>query len=78
MSVISHNSGSEADRKQALEGIFAYNKTLMALATGTVALSATFLSKGLYQGKDLWMIEASWATFGVSLFLGLVALGSVY
>jgi hypothetical protein len=71
-----YNKGSIADRKKALDSINDYNKTLITLATGTVALSATFLGTSLYHGASLDSLIASWIVLGVSVFMGLLGLGS--
>ena len=71
-----YNQGSADDKRKALDAAYDYNKTLITLATGTIALSATFLGTALYQGVELAWLIASWAVFGASIVLGLLGLGA--
>jgi hypothetical protein len=70
-----YNKGSDEDRRKALDSIYDYNKTLITLATGTVALSATFLGKDLFHGKAVSWLIASWIVLLVSIVIGIVGLG---
>src|SRR3712207_581915 len=73
---MTYNTGSENDRRKALDSIYDYNKTLITLATGTIALSATFLGEELYRGVALPFVIWSWATLGMSVLVGVVGLGA--
>lgn len=56
---VAYNRGEEADLRKAFDSIYDYNKNLIAIATGTVALSATFLGRNVYHGVDLsWLVWA--------------------
>lgn len=71
-----YNSGSLDDRRKALDAISDYVKTLITIATGSVALSATFL-KDLYHGRALSLLVWAWSLLGASVLFGLVAIGGV-
>jgi hypothetical protein len=71
-----YNTGSEDDRRKALDSVYDYNKTLITLATGTLALSATFLAKDLYYGEGQSWLVWSWGLLGLSILFGLVGLGA--
>jgi hypothetical protein len=71
-----YNTGTDADRRKALDSIYDYTKTVITVATGTVALTATFLGKDLYQGTSLGLIVASWTCLGVSILFGIVGMGT--
>lgn len=70
-----YNQGSETDRRSALAAIDDFTKLLITLATGTVALSATFLSQ-FYRGRDLTLLVLAWLSLGVSILAGSLAHGS--
>jgi hypothetical protein len=69
-----YNTGQPEDLRKALDSFSDYNKLLITIATGTVALSAVFL-KDIYKGVALTYLIWSWALLGVSFFLGVVAVG---
>jgi hypothetical protein len=69
-----YNSGNADDRRKALDSVYEYNKTLITVATGTIALSATFL-KDLYAGKALGVLIASWILLALSVFAGMIGMG---
>src|SRR4051794_34756389 len=71
-----YNTGTDADRRKALDSIYDYNKTVITIATGTVALTATFLGKDLYQGTALPFIILSWVCLGASILFGIVVMGA--
>jgi hypothetical protein len=71
----SYNTGKPTDLGKALDSVYDYNKTLITVATGTVALSATFL-KDLYVGEALGLVIAAWITLGLSVFAGMVGMGA--
>src|ERR687890_1659209 len=71
-----YNTGKDADRRKALDSIYDYNKTVITIATGTVALTATFLGKDLYRGTALPLIIASWVCLGASILFGIVVMGA--
>ena len=52
-----------------------YTKLLITLATGVVALSATFLSN-FYRGHDVGKFTAAWVVLGVSVVAGIFARGA--
>ena len=58
-----------------MDAINDYNKTLMTLAAGTVALSATFLGQSLYHGVALNWLYAAWSALALCVFLGAVLFG---
>lgn len=70
-----YNQGNDADLRKALDSIYDYNKTLITLATGTIALSATFLGKDLFHGKGVSWLIASWVVLLISIALGIIGLG---
>lgn len=70
-----YNEGTETDRRKALDSIYDYVKTLITLATGTVALSATFLSKDLPHGHASSWLVASWIALLLSILLGIFGMG---
>jgi hypothetical protein len=57
---------------KALDVIDGYTKLLIALAAGTVALSAVFLSN-FYRGHDVWSVELAWVFCGISALAGILA-----
>lgn len=69
-----YNSGDRDDLRKALDAIYDYNKTLITVATGSVALSATFL-KDLYQGRSIHLLAISWIVLGVSVLAGMIGMG---
>lgn len=73
---MSYNTGTGEDRRKALDAILEYNKTLITLATGTLALSATFIGKELYRGRSVRWLVFSWIALGVSLLFGAVGIGA--
>lgn len=70
-----YNKGNDADKRKALDSIYDYNKTLITLATGTIALSATFLGKDVPHGKEVSWLIASWAVLLLSIIIGIVGMG---
>jgi hypothetical protein len=70
-----YNQGKEEDRRKALDSIYDYNKTLITLATGTIALSATFLGKDVPHSKGANWLIASWVVLLVSLVIGIIGMG---
>lgn len=70
-----YNAGEPSDLRKALDSVYDYNKALITVATGTVALSATFL-KDLYAGEALGLLIAAWTTLGVSVFAGMIGMGA--
>jgi hypothetical protein len=64
----------ERDPYRGLEAALEFSKLLVTLATGSIVLSATFLEK-FYRGHDRWELIASWTSFGVSVFVGLLVFG---
>jgi hypothetical protein len=62
-----YNEGSDEDRRRALDSIYDYIKTLITLATGTVALSATFLAKDMPHSKGVWWLISSWIVLGAKI-----------
>jgi hypothetical protein len=70
----SYNKGSGEDLRKALDAISDYNKTLITIATGTVALTATFL-KDLYHGHSINFVVAAWIVLGVSVLAGMISMG---
>lgn len=70
-----YNAGEPSDLRKALDSVYDYNKSLITVATGTVALSATFL-KDLYAGEALGLLIAAWTTLGVSVFAGMIGMGA--
>jgi hypothetical protein len=70
-----YNRGTQSDLRKALDTIYDYNKTLITLATGTIALSATFLDKNLFHGKAAPWLIASWATLLFSILIGIIGMG---
>jgi len=71
-----YNAGSEDDLRKALDAISDYIKTLITIATGSVALSATFLAN-LYHGRAISVLVSAWSVLGISVVFGLVAIGEV-
>lgn len=57
----------EAER----EGARTFDKAILTLAAGALALSMTFLEKvvPIAQATTLWSLASSWAAFGLSIFL---------
>jgi hypothetical protein len=70
-----YNTGTEDDRRRALDSIYDYNKTLITLATGTIALSATFLGREIPRGGGTAWLVASWVVLLISILLGIVGMG---
>jgi hypothetical protein len=70
-----YNQGADADLRKALDSIYDYGKTLITLATGTVALSATFLGKDLFHGRATSWLIASWISLLVSIVIGIIGMG---
>jgi hypothetical protein len=70
-----YNKGEEADRRKALDSIYDYIKTLITLATGTIAVSATFLGKDVPHSKSVDWLIASWVVLGISIVIGIVGMG---
>jgi hypothetical protein len=54
--------------------IATYATSLLTLATGTIALSATFLGN-LYRGQDLWTLLVAWALLAASMVVAFLTLG---
>ena len=48
---------------------------MITLATGTIALSATFLGKDIPHGKSVNWLIASWVVLLVSIVIGIVGMG---
>ena len=71
-----YNTGADADLRKALDSIYDYNKTIITVATGTIALTATFLGKDLSVGSSLGLIISSWTCLGVSILMGMLGMGS--
>lgn len=71
-----YNQGSDDDKRAAVSAISDYTKLLITLATGAVALSATFLSQ-FYRGHWLAGLVWSWSLLGGSIFFGAIAIGAV-
>jgi hypothetical protein len=69
-----YNQGAGSDLRKALDAVNDYNKTLITIATGTVALTATFL-KDLYHGRSINFLVASWSVLGLSVLAGMVSMG---
>lgn len=70
-----YNQGTDSDLRKALDSIYDYVKTLITLATGTIALSATFLSKDLFNERAASWLVASWIVLLVSILMGIVGMG---
>lgn len=71
-----YNAGTDDDRRAALNVICDYVKTLITIATGSVALSATFLAS-LYHGHALSQLVWAWGLLGGSVVVGLLVIGTV-
>lgn len=70
-----YNKGNDADLRKALDSIYDYNKTLITLATGTIALSATFLAKDVSHSKSVNWLIASWVVLLISIVIGIIGMG---
>jgi len=70
-----YNQGKDEDRRKALDSIYDYIKTLITLATGTIALSATFLAKDMPHSKGVWWLISSWIVLGASILMGIIGMG---
>ena len=70
-----YNQGNDEDRRKALDSIYDYIKTLITLATGTVALSATFLAKDMPHSNGVRWLVASWIVLGASICAGIIGMG---
>ena len=70
-----YNGGKGDDLRKALDSIYDYTKTLITLATGTIAISATFLGKDFSHGHATRWLIASWITLLASIVVGIVGIG---
>jgi hypothetical protein len=70
-----YNRGKDEDLRKALDSIYDYNKTLITLATGTIALSATFLGKNVSHSKSVNWLIASWVVLLISIVIGIIGMG---
>ena len=68
------NTGSEQDRRAALQAIADWTRIVTSLSAGSIMLSATFLQQ-FYQGEAFWLLVSSWELFGLSVFVGLIGMG---
>jgi hypothetical protein len=73
--VSGYNTGSADDRRAALDATFQFTQALIAIATGTVVFSATFLDR-IFTGSFRGLLIAAWLVLGLSVVFGVLAFGA--
>jgi hypothetical protein len=68
-----HGAAAPSGVEKAIDSIYDYTKVLITLATGTIALSATLLTRQTLQYEG-WL-ELAWIGLGISMLAGLWAMG---